>query len=151
MIRNDCCIHSNKELGNDIVFCSVSVNANIWFANVNDVTAADDDVPSRITAEIGEDIKMQCKMNYSLTSFAWVFCSSNCTSPTADWKIVVKVDHGITEITGNQSKFAFDPDGSLILKDIQEKNDHNWFRCFYKERFVGLYHRSTIIFVFQGD
>jgi len=126
-----------------------AVNSSIWFANVNDATAADDDVPSKITAKIGEDLKIQCKMNYSLTFFAWYFCQSDYTSPTAEWKIVVKVDHSIKNITGNQSKFALDPDGSLILKDIQEKNDHNWCRCFYKERFVGLHHRSTIIVVFQ--
>ena len=116
---------------------------------MNDVT--DGDVPSTVIAKIGEDLKIQCNLDYSLTFFAWRFCQSDCRSPTADWEWVVKVDHGNITIIGDQSKFAMDSDGSLILKDIEEKNDHNWVRCFHKERFVGQKHMSTIISVFQGN
>lgn len=128
---------------------SISVNPNNWFVNVNDLT--NDDVPSKVTGKIGDDLKIECKIpNFELKFFAWKFCASECRSPTAVWKMVVKVDYGETEIL-NRTKFDMAPDGSLILKDIQPHNDRNWVRCFHKKQFVGLDHRSTIIFVAQGN
>lgn len=88
-------------------------------------------------------------MDYNLTFFAWKLCQSGCLSPK-NWQIVVKVDYGAIEIL-NQPKFGLDPDGSLILKDIQPSNDNNWVRCYYKERYVHMDHRSTIIRVAQGN
>lgn len=128
---------------------SISVNPNNWFVNVNDPT--NDDVPSNVTGKIGDDLKIECKIpNFELKFFAWKFCASECRSPTAVWKMVVKVDYGETEIL-NRTKFDMAPDGSLILKDIQPHNDRNWVRCFHKKQFVGLDQRSTIIFVAQGN
>ena len=89
-------------------------------------------------------------MDYNLTFFAWFFCQSNCLSQTADWQIVVKVDHGNITIL-NPSKFDMDTDGSLIFKDILPSNDHNWVKCFFKERYVYTDHRSTIIRVAKGN
>lgn len=124
-----------------------AVNPNNWFVNVNDPT--NDDVPSKVTGKIGDDLKIECKIpNFELKFFAWKFCASECRSPAAVWKMVVKVDYGETEIL-NRTKFDMAPDGSLILKDIQPHNDRNWVRCFHKKQFVGLDHRSTIIFVAQ--
>ena len=125
------------------------MNSSNWLLNLNDPT--NDDIPSKVTGKIGDDLKIECSLpNYKLTFFAWKFCESDCRSPTAVWKMVVKVDYGKIEIF-NQTKFDLAPDGSLILKDIQPSNDHNWVRCFYKEQYVGLDHRSTIIFVAQGN
>lgn len=64
--------------------------------------------------------------------------------------MVVKVDYGKIQIF-NQTKFGLEPNGSLILKDIQLDDDDNWVRCFHKERFVRQDHRSTIIRVAQGN
>ena len=89
-------------------------------------------------------------MDYNLTFFAWYFCKSDCLSRTADWQIVVKVDYGDIENL-NQLKFDLDTDGSLILKDIEPSNDHNWVRCFFKKQYVYQDHRSTIIRVAQGN
>jgi len=132
-----------------IVVCALngSVNFDNWLVNVNDAT--DDEIPSEVTAKIGDDLKIECTLpDYELKFFAWKFCQSDCRSPTAEWKMAVKVDHGEKE-TFNRTKFDLDPDGSLIVKDIQPSDDHNWVRCFHKERFVGMDHRSTIISVAQ--
>jgi len=124
-----------------------SVNSSNWFVNANDPT--DDEIPSEVTAKIGDDLIIECTLpDYKLTFFAWKFCQSDCRSPTADWEMVVKVDYGKIQIF-NQTKFTLDPNGSLILKDIQPSNNHNWVRCFHKEQFVGQDHRSTIISVAQ--
>ena len=124
------------------------MRSNVWSVNVNDAT--DNEVPSKATAKLGHDLKILCDMDYNLTFFAWYFCQFNCLSQTADWQIVVKVDHGnITNL--NPSKFDMDTDGSLIFKDIQPSNDHNWVRCFFTKHYVYTDHRSTIIRVVQGN
>lgn len=89
-------------------------------------------------------------MDYNLTFFAWFLCQSNCLSQTAEqWQLVVKVDYGIIKILN--PKFDLDTDGSLILKDIQPSNDHNWVRCFFHKPTFYKDHRSTIIRVAQGN
>ena len=116
---------------------------------MNDAT--DDYVPS-VTAKIGEDITITCSLpGYKLEFFAWYFCHSDhdCRSLTF-WELVVKVDHGKTKIL-NATKFGLDPNGSLILKDVQIDDDNNWVICRHKEPWVGQDHRSTIIRVFQGN
>lgn len=128
------------------IFAVSALDGEAKFANVNDAT--EDDVPSEVTAKIGENLTIQCSMDYQLMFFAWYLCQSDCRSPTADWEMVVKVDYGKIQIF-NQTKFGLEPNGSLILKDIQLDDDDNWVRCFHKERFVRQDHRSTIIRVAQ--
>lgn len=124
------------------------MRSNVWSVNVNDAT--DNEVPSKVTAKLGDDLKIPCRLDYNLTFFAWYFCQSNCLSQTAEqWQIVVNVDNGTIKILN--PKFDLDTDGSLILKDIQPSNDHNWVRCFFKKTYVYMDHRSTIIRVAQGN
>lgn len=87
-------------------------------------------------------------MDYNLTFFAWFLCQSNCQT-AEQWQLVVKVDYGIIKILN--PKFDLDTDGSLILKDIQPSNDHNWVRCFFHKPTFYKDHRSTIIRVAQGN
>ena len=139
-----------------MVFFSISVNSNIWLANEND-RPKDHDVPSKVITKIGEDLTIQCSLpDYELKFFSWFFCQSGCgSSPTAcvndsNWGLVVKVDYGdIQEF--NPTKFTLEPNGSLIVKDIQPNNDHNWVSCCHKEQYVGQDHRSTIIRVAQSN
>lgn len=121
-----------------------AVRSNVWSVNVNDAT--DNEVPSKVTAKLGDDLKIPCHMDYNLTFFAWYFCQSNCLT-AEQWQIVVKVDYGDINILN--PKFDLDTDGSLILKDIQPSNDHNWVRCFFHKPTVYKDHRSTIIRVAQ--
>ena len=115
---------------------------------MNDAT--DDDVES-VTARVGEDKTIICPLDYKLECFAWYFCHSDhdCRSRTA-WELVVEVYSGKTKIF-NETKFGLDPNGSLILKDVQIDDDNNWAICFHMERLIGQDHRSTIIHVFQGN
>lgn len=118
---------------------------NFWFVDQN--LATENENPEKITAKIGENLTVPCRMEYKLTFFAWFFCQSDCSS-TKSWEIVVKVDHGSISIL-NQKKFGFDH-GALIVKDIQPNNNNNRVKCKYKKPLVGMDHRTTIIRIAQG-
>ena len=126
------------------VFVQVSEMSNVWL--VHDAT--ENENPEKITGVIGENLTIPCRMEYNLTFFAWFFCQSDCGSPNS-WMIVVKIDHGSVNKT-NQQKFDIDFDGALIMKDIQPINNENWVKCKYKKPFVGMDHRTTIIYIAQG-
>lgn len=87
-------------------------------------------------------------MKHNLQYFAWKFCHGECASPKAKWQLVVEIYDGNITIS-NEEKFGVLPNGSLVVKNIQPRNNNNWVRCFYKKRFVGMYHQSTVILV-QG-
>lgn len=120
-----------------------------WLDSEEGNQATENEKPSKITTKIGNNLTIPCHMEYNLTFFAWFFCESDCVS-SKSWELVVKVDHGSFKIS-NPQKFGYDKEGALILKDVQPSNNNNWVRCFYKERYVGTYHRTTIIRIIEGN
>lgn len=108
-----------------------------------------DEIPATIAVNVGENVKIPCLMEHRLTSFAWKLCQFNCQSPEAKWKTVIETDNGSTTLS-KPEKYGLDSNGSLVVKNIQLWDNVNWFRCFYKERFVGMYHRTSIILIKQG-
>ena len=128
---------------------SIAVNSSNWLVIAND--PPHDDNPSKVIGKVGDDLVVKCEVpNFELKFVAWELCGFRCRSPTAVWKMVVKVDHGNIAII-NRTKYDMALDGSLILKAIQPSKDHSWARCHHKKQFIGLDSRSTIIFVTQGN
>lgn len=121
--------------------------SNLWFVDENHAT--ENENPVKITAKIGEDLTIPCRMEYNLTFFAWFYCESKCSS-TKSWQIVVKVDHGSTNIL-NEQKFGLDLHGNLIVKHIQPNNNDNWVKCYYKKPLIGMDHRTSIIRIAKGN
>ena len=143
------CLHAQDKCRALISYNSVQFSAmsNFWFAGGN--LATENESPEKITAKIGEDLTIPCRMEYNLTFFAWFVCQSDCGSPKS-WEIVVKIDHGSISRT-NQQKFDIDFDGALIVKDIQPSNNDNWVQCKYKKPLVGMFHRTSIIRIARGN
>ena len=108
-----------------------------------------DEIPTTIAVKVGENVNIPCRMEHRLTSFAWKLCHFNCQSSEAKWKTVIETYNGSTTLS-NPEKYGLDSKGSLVVKNIQLWDNVNWFRCFYKERFVGIYHRTSIILIKQG-
>lgn len=108
-----------------------------------------DESPAKITVKIGDNIIIPCLREYRLTYLAWKLCHSNCQCSDAKWKPVITRGNGFTSLC-DPEKYGLGLNGSLVVKNIQPWDNENWLRCFYKEPFVGTYHRTSIIVIKQG-
>lgn len=108
-----------------------------------------DEIPATIAVNVGENVNIPCLMEHRLTSSAWKLCQFNCQSSEAKWKTVIETDNGSTTLS-KPEKYGLDSNGSLVVKNIQLWDNVNWFRCFFKESFSGMYYRTSIILIKQG-